>query len=217
MGLASFFFTIFAILGVSLWDGKIHYRCYETELPVNGVWKVIEDDIDLCSHDVHPCKKGFCGSRFVVHEQWLKDNNPSEEEQLAYIEAYGPIDQDSQIYSLNYGITSFDNIGSAFLTIFQCITMEGWTKIMNIFQDTYAEWFVQIYFILCVIICSFFLLNLPIAVMLMKFEEQDSSGTTSKHDEELLNIGKDIGLPQIQTGDFLVSSFFPKGVIVQMV
>ena len=68
MGLASFFFTIFAILGVSLWDGKIHYRCYETELPVNGVWKVIEDDIDLCSHDVHPCKKGFCGSRFVVHE-----------------------------------------------------------------------------------------------------------------------------------------------------
>ena len=27
----------------------------------------------------------------------------------------------------NYGITCFDNIGFAMLTVFQCITMEGWT------------------------------------------------------------------------------------------
>lgn len=30
----------------------------------------------------------------------------------------------------NYGITSFDNIAFAMLTVFQCITMEGWTSIM---------------------------------------------------------------------------------------
>lgn len=30
----------------------------------------------------------------------------------------------------NYGITSFDNIAFAMLTVFQCITMEGWTTIM---------------------------------------------------------------------------------------
>lgn len=30
----------------------------------------------------------------------------------------------------NYGITSFDNIGLAMLTVFQCITMEGWTTIL---------------------------------------------------------------------------------------
>ena len=72
MGLASFFFTIFAILGVSLWDGKIHYRCYETSVPdENGDWKVIEEIIDLCSEDVYDCKKGFCRSRFVQHAQWL--------------------------------------------------------------------------------------------------------------------------------------------------
>ena len=28
------------------------------------------------------------------------------------------------------GITSFDNIGLAMLTTFQCVTMEGWTPIM---------------------------------------------------------------------------------------
>uniref|UniRef100_A0A0R3TBU4 Ion_trans domain-containing protein n=1 Tax=Rodentolepis nana TaxID=102285 RepID=A0A0R3TBU4_RODNA len=31
----------------------------------------------------------------------------------------------------NFGITSFDNIGYSMLTVFQCITMEGWTDIMS--------------------------------------------------------------------------------------
>ena len=30
----------------------------------------------------------------------------------------------------NEGITSFDNIFLSMLTVFQCITMEGWTDIM---------------------------------------------------------------------------------------
>lgn len=30
----------------------------------------------------------------------------------------------------NFGITSFDNIGFAMLTVFQCITQEGWTSIL---------------------------------------------------------------------------------------
>ena len=30
----------------------------------------------------------------------------------------------------NYGITSFDNILYAMLTVFQCITMEGWTTVL---------------------------------------------------------------------------------------
>ena len=30
----------------------------------------------------------------------------------------------------NHDITHFDNIGVAFLSIFQCITMEGWVDIM---------------------------------------------------------------------------------------
>jgi len=32
--------------------------------------------------------------------------------------------------SPNGSVTSFDNIGWAFLTIFQCITLEGWTDVM---------------------------------------------------------------------------------------
>lgn len=35
----------------------------------------------------------------------------------------------------NDGITSFDNIVLAMLTVFQCITMEGWTSIMYWVRD----------------------------------------------------------------------------------
>lgn len=35
----------------------------------------------------------------------------------------------------NSGITSFDNIGFAMLTVFQCITMEGWTAILYWVND----------------------------------------------------------------------------------
>jgi len=52
LGLAIFFFMIFAILGVSLWDGKIHFRCYETPEPLpDGTWKLITDDFQLCSSE----------------------------------------------------------------------------------------------------------------------------------------------------------------------
>jgi hypothetical protein len=49
LGLAIFFFTIFAILGVALMEGKIHYRCYLTEKPVNGEWELAPDYPYLCS------------------------------------------------------------------------------------------------------------------------------------------------------------------------
>ena len=55
--------------------------------------------------------------------------------------------------------------------------MEGWTHIMNMFVDSYLGMVVNIYFISCVVICSFFLLNLTIAVMLMKYEELDKNQT----------------------------------------
>lgn len=30
----------------------------------------------------------------------------------------------------NFGITNFDNFGLSMLTVFQCITLEGWTDVM---------------------------------------------------------------------------------------
>lgn len=81
----------------------------------------------------------------------------------------------------------------AFITIFQCVTLEGWIDITNIYMDAYKKRFVQFYFLLCIVVCSFFVLNLTIAVMLLKYDELDKSEKSSSHLEELRVYGKQIG------------------------
>ena len=58
------------------------------------------------------------------------------------------------------------------------------------------SWFVDIYFVSCIVICSFFLLNLTVAVMLGKYEELDKSEHDSKHKNDLREIGNEIRLPE---------------------
>ena len=64
----------------------------------------------------------------------------------------GDLYRDSEIKELNFGLTNFDNIFNAFLTIFQCITLEGWTDIMYMMQDAYSKYITAIYFVLAVIV-----------------------------------------------------------------
>jgi hypothetical protein len=74
---------------------------------------------------------------------------------------------------------------------------------MDIYKDAENFIIVQLYFSICVVICSFFLLNLTIAVMLMKYEELDKNQSNSKHKEELRQLGISINLPQPLIG-FLI-------------
>jgi hypothetical protein len=53
--------------------------------------------------------------------------------------------------------------------------MDGWYNIMSLHQDIYSALFVHFYFITVVWICSFFILNLTIASMLMKYAEVDKA------------------------------------------
>jgi len=38
----------------------------------------------------------------------------------------------------NFGITNFDNFGLAMLTVFQCITLEGWTDVLYNVKSLHA-------------------------------------------------------------------------------
>ena len=51
--------------------------------------------------------------------------------------------------------------------------MQDWTQIMYMYIDAYYTIVVVFYYIACVVVCSLFLLNMTIAVMLMQFEELD--------------------------------------------
>ncbi|KPP67491.1 hypothetical protein Z043_113913, partial [Scleropages formosus] len=65
----------------------------------------------------------------------------------------------------NDGITQFDNILFAVLTVFQCITMEGWTPVLYNTNDALGPSWNWLYFIPLIIIGSFFVLNLVLGVL----------------------------------------------------
>ena len=64
----------------------------------------------------------------------------------------------------NFGVTNFDNVMYAFLTVFQCVTLEGWSDIMMMVWQAYTPISV-IFFLLIVLAGAFFLLNLTLAVI----------------------------------------------------
>jgi hypothetical protein len=72
----------------------------------------------------------------------------------------------------NYGITSFDNIIYSMLTVFQCITMEGWTTMMYYTNDSTGNRFNWIYFVPLIILGSFFMLNLVLGVLSGEFAKE---------------------------------------------
>ncbi|XP_049315483.1 muscle calcium channel subunit alpha-1 isoform X11 [Bactrocera dorsalis] len=96
--------------------------------------------------DEHPCGTGFqCQEGYVCHEKWD-----------------GP----------NYGITNFDNFGLAMLTVFQCVTLEGWTDVLYNIQDAMGSTWQWIYFVSMVILGAFFVMNLILGVLSGEFSKE---------------------------------------------
>lgn len=75
----------------------------------------------------------------------------------------------------NYGFTSFDDILSAWLSIFQCVTMTNWTDVMYQMQDSLSQ-LSFIYFILLVLLTAYFAMNLAVAVLVTTFRAVRSRG-----------------------------------------
>ncbi|XP_032700400.1 voltage-dependent L-type calcium channel subunit alpha-1C isoform X46 [Lontra canadensis] len=71
-----------------------------------------------------------------------------------------------------HGITNFDNFAFAMLTVFQCITMEGWTDVLYWMQDAMGYELPWVYFVSLVIFGSFFVLNLVLGVLSGEFSKE---------------------------------------------
>ena len=84
----------------------------------------------------------------------------------------------------NFGFSNFDNIAWAWLTIFQCISMEGWTNIMYMVMDTTSTW-TWPYFVVLIVFGSFFAVNLALAVLYVYFTGAGEEGRDDDEEKEL--------------------------------
>ena len=76
----------------------------------------------------------------------------------------------SDQYLIRYGFLHFDNVPIGTLSVFRVVTLEGWSLMMYNLMDSVGI-FSSLFFPLVVLIGSYFLLNLFLAVIMETFAE----------------------------------------------
>uniref|UniRef100_A0A3B5AN67 Voltage-dependent L-type calcium channel subunit alpha n=1 Tax=Stegastes partitus TaxID=144197 RepID=A0A3B5AN67_9TELE len=72
----------------------------------------------------------------------------------------------------NHGITHFDNLGFSMLTVYQCITTQGWTDVLYWVNDAIGMEWPWIFFTSLILVGSFFVLNLVLGVLSGEFTKE---------------------------------------------
>ncbi|XP_034490268.1 voltage-dependent T-type calcium channel subunit alpha-1G [Drosophila innubila] len=195
--LCFFVFFIFGIIGVQLWEGILRQRCtlerpdgmiypitglpevYRVRVRVNSLSQYYEFSKDqdyICStpedSGMHLCGNFppyRIGSLVCSEEAKLLDlNEPTNTSCVNWNQYYTTCRQSGE--NPFQGTISFDNIGMAWVAIFLVISLEGWTDIMYYVQDAHSFWD-WIYFVLLIVIGSFFMINLCLVVIATQFSE----------------------------------------------
>ena len=73
----------------------------------------------------------------------------------------------------HWGYNNFDNLGSALLTVFQVTTTDGWTPMMFNYENAGSQALSWFYFITCMLVCNFFILNLTVGQMMLQYEVEE--------------------------------------------
>ncbi|XP_034882738.1 voltage-dependent T-type calcium channel subunit alpha-1G isoform X2 [Mirounga leonina] len=184
--LCFFVFFIFGIVGVQLWAGLLRNRCFLPEnfsLPLSvdleRYYQTENEDENpfICSQ---PRENGMRSCRSVPTLRGEGGGGPPCS--LDY-EAYNSSSNTTCVNWNQYytncsagehnpfkGAINFDNIGYAWIAIFQVITLEGWVDIMYFVMDAHS-FYNFIYFILLIIVGSFFMINLCLVVIATQFSE----------------------------------------------
>ncbi|KAM4844727.1 voltage-dependent T-type calcium channel subunit alpha-1G isoform 1-T1 [Thomomys bottae] len=184
--LCFFVFFIFGIVGVQLWAGLLRNRCFLPEnfsLPLSvdleRYYQTENEDESpfICSQ---PRENGMRSCRSVPTLRGEGGGGlPCDLDYNAYNSSSNTTCVNWNQYYTNCsagehnpfkGAINFDNIGYAWIAIFQVITLEGWVDIMYFVMDAHS-FYNFIYFILLIIVGSFFMINLCLVVIATQFSE----------------------------------------------
>uniref|UniRef100_A0AAX7VHX6 Voltage-dependent T-type calcium channel subunit alpha n=1 Tax=Astatotilapia calliptera TaxID=8154 RepID=A0AAX7VHX6_ASTCA len=181
--LCFFVFFIFGIIGVQLWAGLLRNRCYpEENFTLSGVslprpyYMADEDDERpfICSL---PVDNGIMSCSDVPARREGGKTCCLDKDDIL-VSVAGLCVNWNQYYTRCHtgysnphkGAINFDNIAFAWIVIFQVITLEGWVEIMYYVMDAHS-FYNFIYFILLIIVGSFFMINLCLVVIATQFSE----------------------------------------------
>ncbi|XP_059138724.1 voltage-dependent T-type calcium channel subunit alpha-1G-like isoform X5 [Physella acuta] len=183
--LCFFVFFIFGIIGVQLWSGVLRNRCFlqppdKMHVPdyVEKYYTpkhVLNKNEYICSkHNesgMNKCENLplYIYEGITCNASAKEGNNtPTNQSCVDWNQYYTKCEPHGNNPFM--GAVSFDNIGLAWVAIFQVISLESWVNIMYFVQDAHSFWD-WIYFVALIVIGSFFMINLCLVVIATQFSE----------------------------------------------
>ena len=149
MILLIFFIVFYGIIGLDFYAGAFHSACYD-----GGGENAMDGQL---------CKLNFTLQNMT---EWVAQAPfACPPETTCAVDALGP----------NSGITKFDTIVYGMLTVFQIITLEGWSDLLYMTNDASnsPKWMNYCVFISMVLIGAMFMLNLVIGVLSGEFSKEE--------------------------------------------
>ncbi|KAK2859815.1 hypothetical protein Q5P01_004435 [Channa striata] len=147
MILTVFCLSVFALIGLQLFMGNLRQKCVRSTAHCN---------------DSLPTNTSF----YCNNKTWasMKDFINDEDGFVCLKTGRNP----------NYGYTSFDTFGWAFLSLFRLMTQDYWE---NLYHQTLrsAGKTYMVFFVVVIFLGSFYLINLILAVVAMAYEEQNQA------------------------------------------
>ena len=154
-------------------------------------WPVYEPAEFLGDYDEYsPQSRTYCGSEF---DRWGN-------ERFTYRKApYGYSRMLAATYNenFNWGFTSFDTFGASMTTIFQCVSMEGWTAVLYMGIDVAGYGFSSFLFIGLILIGAFFVLNIVLAILSASVEKANTEADEALQDNKNLSSHSLLKVAQI--------------------
>ncbi|NXN81088.1 SCN5A protein, partial [Bombycilla garrulus] len=216
MILTVFCLSVFALIGLQLFKGNLRQKCIRNTTEFcNKTWesyeKFINDSDDFARKngtvDILLCGPGAGAPPFVINSRVCPPGYKCCK--------IGP--------NPDYGFTSFDTFGWAFLSLFRLMTQDYWERLYQQTLRASGKVYV-VFFMMVIFLGSFYLVNLILAVVTMAYEDQNKATIAEteakerkfreameilKKEQESLGIK---GIDILSLSSFEASSLSPKEI-----
>uniref|UniRef100_A0A3P8U4R8 Sodium channel protein n=1 Tax=Amphiprion percula TaxID=161767 RepID=A0A3P8U4R8_AMPPE len=156
MILTVFCLSVFALIGLQLFMGLLRQKCIRTQLYLSQILYMVLLIVRFLSD--MSCYHLSSPSQLFLHCRKCPDG----------------FDCLKVGRNPNYGYTSFDTFGWAFLALFRLMTQDYWEKLFHQTLRSAGKTY-MVFFVLVIFLGSFYLVNLILAVVAMAYEEQNQA------------------------------------------
>ncbi|XP_065366018.1 sodium channel protein para isoform X9 [Calliphora vicina] len=171
--LTMFSLSVFALMGLQIYMGVLTQKCIK-RFPLDGSWGNLTDE-NWKLHNEN-------SSNWFASEDKLSfplcgniSGAGQCERDYVCLQGFGP--------NPNYGYTSFDSFGWAFLSAFRLMTQDFWEDLYQLVLRAAGPWH-MLFFIVIIFLGSFYLVNLILAIVAMSYDELQKKAEEEEAAEE---------------------------------